>query len=431
MRIACVVFLLAATSFAQDLSALRQQLADDSALKRFEAAREIGKLGEQGRPALRDLIDLLGDEQDWVKCEAARAVVRVGITKKQVKGLVERLELVPPEVARLLSEALAAHPASIDPLIAALDENNEKRLRREAATTILLAGPKAAKALPHLLDLAQDKDAALQKVARDGIRRLAPWAGECVEELAERLRSDDAQVRWIAARLLMGAGPAAVAAIPALKEAAKGEDTRLAKQALAALTAIDVAAAAAATEALLKPQAANLRAPDEFRVSMKTSKGKVVVEVRRDLAPLGADRFYNLVKLGFFDGARFFRVLPGFVVQFGLNGNPKVNAAWREATIKDDPVNGSNTKGTICYAKAGPDTRTTQVFISLGNNKGLDAQGFAPFGKVVEGLDVIEKVYREYRERPDQALIQLEGNAYLQREFPELDYIESAVVEEK
>ncbi|MHC4451492.1 MAG: peptidylprolyl isomerase [Planctomycetota bacterium] len=431
MRVAGLVFLLAFSAIAQDLDALKEQLQDDVALKRFEAARAIGALGADGRGALRALIDLLGDEESWVKLEAGRSIVRVGITKRQVKGLVERLELVPPDVAQLLAEALAAQPASLDALVAALDKDNSKRLRREAVIALSIMGPKGARALPHLLDLTQDKNAALQKVARDGVRRLAPWSGACVEAVAERLTAEHAEIRWIAARLLTSAGPAARAAIPALKQAAAGGDARLASAARTALTAIDVASAASATEALLKPQAALLRAPDKFRVVLQTSKGKVVIEVQRDWAPRGADRFYNLVKLGFFDGARFFRVLPGFVAQFGLNGNAKVNAAWRSATIEDDPVKESNTMGMVCFATAGPNTRTTQLFISLGNNKRLDATGFAPFGKVVYGMDAVKKLHAGYRDRPDQQLIQLEGNAYLQREFPNLDYIEHAVLEER
>jgi peptidyl-prolyl cis-trans isomerase A (cyclophilin A) len=251
-----------------------------------------------------------------------------------------------------------------------------------------------------------------------------------VDDIAARLMSDNRQVAWVAARLLAGAGPAAKSAIPHLENAVAGKDPRLANAASSALRAIDVAAAEEKTRALLKPAAAQLRAPDTFRVTFHTSKGEVVVDVHRDWAPKGADRFYNLVKLGFFDDTRFFRVLPGFVAQFGLNGDPKVNSAWRSATIGDDPPKKSNAKGTLCFATAGPDTRTTQLFFNLGNNARLD-KNFTPFGEVVEGAAVLEKIHAGDRDAPDQEMIQHEGNAYLDRAFPKLDRIERVVLEEK
>jgi len=158
--------------------------------------------------------------------------------------------------------------------------------------------------------------------------------------------------------------------------------------------------------------------------------------VHRDWAPNGADRFYNLVKNGFYDDARFFRVIENFMVQFGLNGDPKISAVWRDANIKDDPVTESNLRGYITFATAGPDTRTTQVFINYGDNAGLDGQGFAPFGKVVSGLDVVDHLYKVYGEGapggsgPNQGLVQTQGNAYLKKNFPQLDYIKKATVEE-
>lgn len=160
-----------------------------------------------------------------------------------------------------------------------------------------------------------------------------------------------------------------------------------------------------------------------------------VIEVRRDWAPNGADRFYNLVKNGFFDEARFFRVISGFMVQFGINGNPAVQRNWRTAAIKDDPVKQSNTPGMVTFATGGPNTRTTQVFINYGNNARLDGQGFSPFGKVVSGMDVVEKLYAQYGEGapggagPDQSKIQGEGNAYLNRYFPSLDFVKKATIE--
>lgn len=173
-------------------------------------------------------------------------------------------------------------------------------------------------------------------------------------------------------------------------------------------------------------------APASFRAKFETSKGDFVVEVTRELAPHGADRFYQLVKAGFFDDARFFRVLPGFIVQWGINKDPKVSEMWRQLQIPDDPVRTSNAPGTITFAKAGPNTRTTQVFVNLGNNANLDGMGFSPFGKVVDGMDVIGKLYGGYGEGqpngmgPDQNLIQLRGNDYLNESYPLLDYIKTA-----
>jgi peptidyl-prolyl cis-trans isomerase A (cyclophilin A) len=176
-------------------------------------------------------------------------------------------------------------------------------------------------------------------------------------------------------------------------------------------------------------------APDVFKVKLDTSKGEVVIEVHRDWAPRGADRFYALVQDKFFDEARFFRVLPGFVAQFGLAKDPKVTAAWNQA-IPDDPVKQTNTRGTVTFATAGPNTRTTQLFINTGENGGsLDSQGFSPFGKVIEGMSVVDHLYSGYGEGspqgqgPDQARITAEGNEYLTSKFGELDYIKTARVE--
>jgi peptidyl-prolyl cis-trans isomerase A (cyclophilin A) len=151
--------------------------------------------------------------------------------------------------------------------------------------------------------------------------------------------------------------------------------------------------------------------------------------VHRAWAPKGADRFYNLVKNGFYDGCRFFRVVPGFMVQFGINGNPAIQSNWRNANITDDPVKESNKRGYVTFATGGPNTRTTQVFINFQNNAGLDRQGFAPFGEVVTGMDVVDKINAQYREQPNQAQIQAQGNAYLNKSFPKLDYVKTATIE--
>jgi len=181
--------------------------------------------------------------------------------------------------------------------------------------------------------------------------------------------------------------------------------------------------------ALLKPEDAKEKAPAKFKAKFVTTKGDFVVEIDRTWAPNGADRFYNLVKLGFFNDVAFFRVVENFVVQFGLHGSPEVNTVWRQAQIKDDPqTKQSNTKGTLTFAKAGPDTRTTQLFVNFKDNDRLDKMGFPPVGKVVEGMSVIEAINKEYGESPNQGLIQTQGNAYLKSAFPKLDYIKSATI---
>jgi peptidyl-prolyl cis-trans isomerase A (cyclophilin A) len=185
---------------------------------------------------------------------------------------------------------------------------------------------------------------------------------------------------------------------------------------------------------LLKPASLKLQAPAVFNARFTTSKGDFVVQVTRAWSPRGADRFYNLVRYHFFDGAAFFRVLPGFVVQFGISARPEVSRVWEEAKIADDPVTQSNTRGMLTFATAGPNTRTTQVFINLGNNPNLDGMGFSPFGKVTSGMDLIDKLYSEYGEGqpsgngPDQGRLQKEGKAYLEKSFPLLDTIKTAVI---
>lgn len=170
---------------------------------------------------------------------------------------------------------------------------------------------------------------------------------------------------------------------------------------------------------------ADEKAPDSYKVKFETSKGDFVVEVTRKWAPRGADRFYALVKKEFYKDCRFFRVVPNFMVQFGINGDPDIQKDFREDTIKDDPVVASNTRGFITYATSGPNSRTTQLFINFKDNGFLDSQGFAPFGRVVEGMKVVDSINSEYREQPNQGAIQSQGNAYLKQTFPRLDYIKS------
>lgn len=196
-------------------------------------------------------------------------------------------------------------------------------------------------------------------------------------------------------------------------------------------TARPAAAHSASDSALLHPATLNAKAPDVFDVKFTTTKGDFVVHVTRAWAPIGADRFYNLVKHGFFTDAAFFRVVPGFIVQFGLSANPGVNKAWANANIKDEPVTQSNLAGTITFAQTQiPNTRSTQLFVNLADNPGLDhsGQGFMPFGKVTSGMDVVQRLYSGYGERPDQGAITSEGKAYLDKNFPNIDMIKSAVL---
>jgi len=176
-------------------------------------------------------------------------------------------------------------------------------------------------------------------------------------------------------------------------------------------------------------------APEVVKVKFETTQGDFIVEVHRDWAPLGADRFLELVKAHYYDGCKFFRVIKGFMAQFGINGDPKVTAVWQRNSIKDDAVKESNRKGYLTYAMAGPNTRTTQLFINLVDNGRLDSSGFAPFGKVADGgMEVVEKLFSGYGEGapqgqgPSQAQITAKGNPYLEANFPRLDSIKKATI---
>lgn len=195
------------------------------------------------------------------------------------------------------------------------------------------------------------------------------------------------------------------------------------------------AAQAAPNPALLDPSLAKETAPAVYKAKFSTTKGDFVIEVHRDWAPLGADRFYNLVKIGYFDEVAFFRVIKGFMAQFGIHGNPAVNAVWRNARIADDPAGKqSNTRGMVSFATAGPNTRTSQLFINYANNAQLDGMGFAPIGRVVEGMNVVDALEGQYGEGapmgrgPSQGRLQTEGNAYLRADFPALDYTRKATI---
>lgn len=203
---------------------------------------------------------------------------------------------------------------------------------------------------------------------------------------------------------------------------------------LAALVAAPAAAQAGKPDVakLKNPSALTEPAPATYKVKFDTSAGVFVVEVHRAWAPKGADRFYNLVKNGFYDGTRFFRVVPGFMVQWGINGDPAIQSAWRNANIPDDPMKTEGNKtGFLTFANAGPNSRSTQIFINYKDNSFLDkpSMHFPPIGQVIEGMTVVEKINPQYREEPNQAMIQSQGNAYLNKNFPKLDYVKTATIE--
>ena len=185
---------------------------------------------------------------------------------------------------------------------------------------------------------------------------------------------------------------------------------------------------------LRNPAALTEKAPDTFKANFDTSKGTFTITVNRAWAPLGADRFYNLVKNGFFDDLRFFRVMDGFMAQFGIHGNPTIAKAWMGARLQDDPVKQSNRRGFVTFATGGPNTRTTQVFINYRDNANLDKSGFAPFGEVTAGMKVVDSLYSGYGDGapsgkgPDQQRLQGEGNVYLNKDFPRLDFVKAATI---
>jgi len=186
--------------------------------------------------------------------------------------------------------------------------------------------------------------------------------------------------------------------------------------------------------ALLNPQAAKETAPDLYKVKFETTEGDVVLTVHREWSPKGADRFYNLVQIGYFTDIAFFRVIDGCMTQFGIHGDPRVSKAWENASITDDPVVKSNHRGMVSFATSGPNTRTTQMFINVADNARLDPMGFSAFAEVTEGMEVVDKLYSGYGEGaprgrgPFQGRIQSHGNAYLKADFPELDYLKSASI---
>ena len=187
--------------------------------------------------------------------------------------------------------------------------------------------------------------------------------------------------------------------------------------------------ASATHPALLDPSKATEKAPDTFKAKFTTSRGDFVIQVHRDWSPNAADRFYNLVKLGFYDDTRFFRAIDGFMVQFGLSGDPAVNAKWQTADIPDDAVKQSNKRGFVTFAQtSAPNSRSTQVFINYGDNARLDGMRFAPFGEVTKGMELVDAFYKGYGESPNQGLIVSQGNTYLDKAFPKLDAVRKAEI---
>jgi len=207
--------------------------------------------------------------------------------------------------------------------------------------------------------------------------------------------------------------------------------TRLLTALALAVTVALPTVAAAQAPSLKNPASLKETAPAVYKVKLDTSAGPVVIEVHRDWAPLGADRFYNLVKNGFYDNVRFFRVISGFMAQGGMNGDPAIQALWGRNNFKDDPVKQSNKRGFVTFAKTGaPNSRSTQFYINYADNSALDPQGFAPFGQVISGMEFVDKFYTYGKQNvPDQGEITKSGNAYLQKEYPKLDYIKKATIE--
>jgi peptidyl-prolyl cis-trans isomerase A (cyclophilin A) len=250
--------------------------------------------------------------------------------------------------------------------------------------------------------------------------------------IKSRKFADRTQLAWLLLTVL-ATGCLSVPA-HAHPQAQPAQPKAAAQGATAKKPATTTAARPAYDRALLHPALLKEKAPDECKVQFSTTRGDFIVTVTRAWAPLGADRFYNLVKHHFFDNASFFRVLPGFVAQFGISAYPAVNKVWEPAVIKDDPVTQANLRGYLTFATGGPNTRTTQAFINLVDNKRLDSMGFAPFGQVTDGMKIVDMFYDQYGEGapsgggPDQDQIQKQGKPYLDKGWPKLDFIKTTTI---
>ena len=265
-----------------------------------------------------------------------------------------------------------------------------------------------------LADAAAGNGQALDVLAAFGPRS-PPTIGAVAKLLADKA------LRSRAASTLARFGYWSRPHLPELREAAKADP---------ALEGAVKEIEATRHPALLDPAQATGTAPERFVVRFATTKGDFDVEVQRDWAPLGADRFFNLVRIGFYDGGRFFRVVPGFVAQFGKSSEAAVNKVWYGATIKDDPVRESNKLGYLTFATDGKDSRSTQLFVNLADNLNLDKKGFSPVGRVVKGMDVVKGLYGGYGEAPDQNMLHFKGDRYLEENFPNLDRITAATIVE-
>ncbi len=286
-------------------------------------------------------------------------------------------------------------------------------------------------------DPAKDTATAAESSAGESIAAAADASNAAKEGAAttpDAVKEDVAGAADAAKEEVAGAADAAKEAVDGAADAAKEEVAGAADEAKEAVDANLPKTLEVNRAGLLDPSKAKEKAPDTFKARFDTSKGAFVVDVRRDWSPNGADRFYNLVRSGFYDETRFFRVISGFMAQIGINGDPKVMASWREANIPDDPVKKSNLRGFVTFAKTGlPNSRSTQIFINFGNNSNLDRMGFAPIGTVdAEGMKVVDALYSGYGEGaprgrgPNQGRIQMQGNDYLKQDFPRLDYVKSA-----
>jgi len=424
-----LLVLLAARVAAQEPAPGSRIDAPDP-LERYAALRTLAARGAGARDELPAILGRLKDPEPWVRLEAGRTVVAVGAGRPHVDYLVGRLLVADVPLEQVLGVALAdVGEGAVKPLVRLLDDEDAAR-RRKALVALSYFGRHATRAIPKLIGLLDDRDAAVKRLAGDALRRLGPWALDYVPELVDAVRLGDDRAKFVAARLLAQLGPAAKEAVPVLEEAARSGNGNVAGAAARALRRIDIRPKKERHPALLDPGRVKGRAPETYRVKLETTKGDIVVRVHRDWAPHGADRFYHLVRIGYYDDAAFFRVVPGFVAQFGLAADSRVTGAWHGRTIPDDPVHKSNRKGRVTFAQTSrKDSRSTQVFFNLGNNGALDAQGFAPFGEIVKGLDVAQALHDGYGDPPrgpDQRAIASMGNEYLKRRFPKLDYIRNA-----
>ncbi|MHC4933114.1 MAG: HEAT repeat domain-containing protein, partial [Planctomycetota bacterium] len=342
--------LLAASAGEADVGVLADELDSVRPTDRYRAARGLRAMGPEAAAARRALIDALGDAEPWVRMEAGRALVQVGLSGKEVALLIRRFERAEPSVAQLMAEALARLGApAVDPLLDAL-ESDEHKSRLYALNALRLIGPAAAAAVPKALDLTADENAAVRHEAEKVLRRLGPWCEEYVPEILERMQLGDQRTQWVAIGLLGRVGPAAGEATSELQRILREGSDRLKNAAAQALKSIDVGGTEKPRHPALKdPEKANERAPQTFAVRFETTRGPIEVEITREWSPHGADRFYNLVRIGFFDDAALFRVIKGFVAQFGLNADSAVSNVWKRANIPDDPVKQPNRRGTLTY----------------------------------------------------------------------------------